>query len=122
MEEKIRVLVKEPGKEAELREIPNTLEDLQSAVGGYIKTVTFAEDCTLVVNEEGKLKGLPMNFRIFGDVIVGTAVLAGVDGEEFCSLTDEQVQRFKIILPGMWDRCQKGKPGEPGVSDCVELQ
>ena len=122
MDKKIRVLVKEPGKEAELREMPNTLKALQSAVGGYIETVTFAEDCTLVVNEEGKLKGLPMNFRIFGDVIAGTAVLAGVNGEEFCSLTDEQVQRIKIMLPGMWDRCPKGKPGEPGVSDCADLQ
>lgn len=46
MDKKIRVLVKEPGKEAELREIPNTLEDLQCIVGGYIETVTFAEDCT----------------------------------------------------------------------------
>lgn len=122
MEEKIRVLVKEPGKEAELREIPNTLEALQGIVGGYIETVWLRDNCVLVCNEEGKLQGLPPNFLLMGDLIVGTAVLAGVDGEEFCSLTDEQVQRIKIILPGMWDRCPKGKPGEPGVSDCVELQ
>ena len=98
MEEKIRVLVKEPGKEAELRDIPNTLKALQSAVGGYIETVTFAEDCTLVVNEEGKLQGLPPNFLFFGDVIAGTAVLAGVDGEEFCSLTDEQIESARKLL------------------------
>lgn len=98
MDKKIRVLVKEPGKEAELREMPYTLKALQSAVGGYIKTVTFAEDCTLVVNEEGKLKGLPMNFRIFGDVIAGTAVLAGVNGEEFCSLTDKQEETVRTLL------------------------
>ena len=122
MDKKIRVLVKEPGKEAELREIPNTLKALQSAVGGQIETVNFAQDCTLVVNVEGKLQGLLPNFLFFGDVIAGTAVLAGVDGEEFCSLTDEQVQSIKIILPRMWDRFPKGKPGEPGVSDCVKLQ
>ena len=98
MDKKIRVLVKEPGKEAELREMPNTLKALQSAVGGYIETVTFAEDCTLVVNEEGKLKGLPMNFRIFGDVIVGTALFVGVDGEEFCSLTDKQEETVRTLL------------------------
>ena len=34
MEEKIRVIFKEPGKPAEVREIPNTLEALQEAVGG----------------------------------------------------------------------------------------
>lgn len=98
MDKKIRVLVKEPGKEAELREIPNTLKALQSAVGGYIETVTFAEDCTLIVNEEGKLQGLPVNFRIFGDVIVGTALFAGVSGEEFCSLTDKQVETVRTLL------------------------
>lgn len=98
MDKKIRILVKEPGKEAELREIPNTLEDLQCIVGGYIETVTFAEDCTLIVNEEGKLQGLPVNFRIFGGVIVGTALFAGVSGEEFCSLTDEQIKSTRTLL------------------------
>ena len=98
MDKKIRVLVKEPGKEAELREIQNTLEALQCIVGGYIETVTFAEDCTLIVNEEGKLQGLPVNFRIFGDVIVGTAVLAGVDGEEFCSLEEQQIENARQLL------------------------
>lgn len=98
MDKKIRILVKEPGKEAELREIPNTLEDLQCIVGGYIETVTFAEDCTLIVNEEGKLQGLPVNFRIFGDVIVGTALFVGVDGVEFCSLTDKQVETVRTLL------------------------
>lgn len=122
MEEKIRVLVKEPGKAAELREIPNTLEALQGIVGGYIEAVWLSDNSVIVCNEEGKLQRLPVNFRIFGYVIVGTALFAGVSGDEFCSLTDEQVQSIKIILPGMWNRCQKGKPGEPGVSDCVELQ
>lgn len=98
MDKKIRVLVKEPGKEAELREMPNTLKALQSAVGGYIETVTFEKDCTLIVNEEGKLQGLPVNFRIFGDVIVGTALFAGVSGEEFCSLTDKQVETVRKLL------------------------
>lgn len=103
MEKKIRVLVKEPGKAAGLREIPNTLEALQGIVGGYIETVTFAEDCTLIVNEEGKLQGLPRNFRIFGDVIVGTALFVGVSGEEFCSLTDEQIKSARTLL-----RCGNG--------------
>ena len=98
MEEKIRVLVKEPGKEAELRDIPNTLKALQSAVGGYIETVTFSEDCTLVVNEEGKLQGLLPNLLFCGYLIVGTALFVGVDGEEFCNLTDKQVETVRTLL------------------------
>ena len=98
MDKKIRVLVKEPGKAAELREIPNTLEALQGIVGGYIEAVWLRDDCVLVCNEEGKLQGLPVNFRIFGDVIVGTALFAGVSGEEFCSLTDEQIKNARKLL------------------------
>lgn len=98
MEKEMRVLVKEPGKAAELREIPNTLEALQGIVGGYIETVWLSDNSVLVCNEEGKLQGLPVNFRIFGDVIVGTALFAGVSGEEFCSLTDKQIDGVRTLL------------------------
>ena len=37
MEKKIRIIYKEPGKAAEVREIPNTLEAPQEAVGGTSK-------------------------------------------------------------------------------------
>lgn len=98
MDKKIRVLVKEPGKEAELRDIPNTLKALQNAVGGYIETMWLEDSCVIICNEEGKLQGLPPNFLLMGDLIVGTAVLAGVDGEEFCSLTDEQIKSTRTLL------------------------
>ena len=38
--------------------------DLQSAqlfVGGYVEMITFPNDDILIFNEEGKLKGLPLN-------------------------------------------------------------
>lgn len=100
MEEKIRVIYKEPGKPAEVREIPNTLEAMQEAVGGYIETLTFATDCAAIVNEEGKLRGLPVNFELLGEVLVGNVLFVGVDGEDFCSLSEPQ----ELYLMGMLSR------------------
>ena len=41
MKEKITVLVKHPGKAPEVREIDNSLNQLQLIVGGYIQVVSF---------------------------------------------------------------------------------
>lgn len=42
--ETITVVVAEPGKAAEVREIPNTLEALQDIVGGYIEELPRASE------------------------------------------------------------------------------
>ena len=62
----MRVIYKAPGCAPEPRDIPNTLEDLQATVGGYIETVTIASDAVIICNEEGRLHGLPHNCRVFG--------------------------------------------------------
>lgn len=82
----MRVLKIEPGKEPVVINIENTLEALQEAVGGYIETLTFVSDAALIVDEEGKLKGKPYNFTFCGEVLVGTVLFVGVDGEEFCDI------------------------------------
>ena len=64
-------------------------------MGGYIETVTFASDCALVVNEDGKMQGLEPNFWFVGDLIVGTAFFVGVAGEDFCGLTDDLLNILK---------------------------
>lgn len=56
-----------------------SLEELQKIVGGYIEIVNVNEEYIMVVNEEGKLLGLPINPSatiiarqgpIVGDVLV----------------------------------------------------
>lgn len=65
-----------------------TLEDMQAAVGGYIEHVgvhVTIDDVLykhLIVNEEGKLDGLPVNVKAteivnfigIADIIVGDAI------------------------------------------------
>lgn len=95
---KIRVLVKEPGKPSEVREIENTLEAFQAIVGGHIEALRIRDDLCCYVNEDGKLCNLRPNFVIAGqyalkfDIIVGTAVFfrseEGEDDETSLTLTD----------------------------------
>lgn len=59
---------------------PPTLEEAQAMVGGYVQLVELADGSQLIVNEEGKLRGLPVNVEasklwpVPGDLIVGDAV------------------------------------------------
>ena len=39
------------------------LEELQELVGGYIEVIYLPSDTIMIVNEEGKLKGLPTNLN-----------------------------------------------------------
>ena len=99
----IRVVLLEPGKEATVTEIGTSLEDMQGAVGGYIQAVYpfSSEPVALVCNDEGKLKGLPLNRALryedtqeVYDIISGPCFLCDCSGENFGSLTPEQTQRY----------------------------
>src|SRR5699024_3315885 len=77
---------------------------MQRIVGGDIEAVyPFQEPVALVCNSEGKLLGLPMNRplldedRLPYDIICGTFFIAGLGREDFVSLTDEQIQRYKSL-------------------------
>ncbi len=103
MEKTISVLIKEPGKDAYRAEIDNTLESLQSEVGGYvggyIEAVTIADGLVLICDEEGKLKNKTPNFSFAGDVFVGTVLLAGTDGEDFATLPECTEELIELISP-----------------------
>ena len=81
-------LYKLPGKKAEARVIPNTLEALQELVGGYIETVSvpIGSGCIFICNEEGKLRGMDPNFYYRGDIFVGPVFICCRSGEEFSNL------------------------------------
>lgn len=81
--DRIRVIVKNPGEAPEEREVPNTLEALQALVGGYIEAVPLSRDAVILVNEEGKMRGLAPNVVYFDDLLVGPVVIVGVCGAEF---------------------------------------
>lgn len=73
-----------------IAEMPNngktfSLEELQTIVGGFIEIVALADGSVMVLNEEGKLLGLPFNAkatvlfnspeRMFYDPIMGIVLV-----------------------------------------------
>ena len=101
----MRCLIVRPYMKPEAGEIRNELEDLQKAVGGYIEVVPLSETAAIVCNEEGKLLNLRPNRWIITrgstdvkDVLRGTFLIVGVDGEEFTSLTDAQSDWYADVF------------------------
>jgi hypothetical protein len=95
------VLVVEPMKEPQIKTISKGLESLQSEVGGMIEVVyPFEDNVGLIVNEEGKLDGLPLNRGLHDedghlyDIIAGTFLVVGLTEDDFCSLTAEQLGKY----------------------------
>lgn len=100
----MRVFVKDPGKYLVEKDLPNTLEALQEAVGGYIEVVPIFKDMVMIVNEEGKIRKMDYNFHmvLLRDDIFGPAVFAGVKGDEFTDVPKvATVENIKEILPGI---------------------
>lgn len=106
--EKIKVVLLEPGKVARTEEINASLKSMQKIVGGLIECgYYFQEDVCCVVNEEGKIRGLDLNRGVYDedgrlvDIIAGTAFICDCSGEDFGSLSDEQAKRYseQFLLP-----------------------
>lgn len=65
---RITVLFIEPNKYPKFIEIEDTLEAMQKVIGGDIEEyMPFDDEVAIICDEEGKIKGLPMNRAIYGD-------------------------------------------------------
>lgn len=94
-EERIKVMIVEPHQRPRIEFIDNTLDAKRKVVQGEIEAVELSDTASLICNEEGKFIGLELNRRLGNDVIVGTFLIAGTDGsEDFCSLSDENVELY----------------------------
>lgn len=84
----MKAIRKKPGCAPEIIEVENTLKALQWEVSGYIETVTIASDAVIICNEEGRILGLPDNCRVCGVDFVGTVLIVGTKGDEFCDVPE----------------------------------
>lgn len=101
MKEYINVWIKDPGLAPRHAKIKNDLKELQQIVGGYIEVVTLTtggKKFLLIINEEGKINGLEPNFRMYGDLVVGPAIFAGENLEEFDDCPIETEEELLSIL------------------------
>ena len=111
--EKMKVLVVEPLKKPYVKEIDSGLASLQHEVGGYIEAIyPWEEMCSIVCDDEAKLKGAELNRALrdedgyIYDVVAGTFLIVGLSEDSFTSLTEEQIQQFseKFAAPEMFLR------------------
>lgn len=66
--EKISVILVEPGKYPKLIEIEDSLEAMQSLVGGDIEEyMPYEDEVAIICNEEGKMNGMPLNRAIYSE-------------------------------------------------------
>ena len=99
----MKVVVVEPEKNPVVKEINGSLDSMQNVVGGWIQHIMpWADDVALICNEEGKLRGLPLNRFVITDLgqiidyIAGTFFIcyAPADSENFESLPEELVKKY----------------------------
>lgn len=118
----MKVLIVEPGKYPREAEITGDLKSMQEIVGGTMQAVyPWKDRAALVCNDEGKLMGLPLNRSLEDyDIIAGTFFICGLGKENFCSLTEAQMERYKSKygMPELFFKMPdgvKGKPCPPNV-------
>ena len=90
----------EPMKPPRMVTLNDNLESMQEAVGGWIEAVyPYDDEVAIICNEEGLLMGLPLNRKITDDMIIaGTFFICGTNEDNFISLSDEQMKKYKELL------------------------
>ncbi len=76
----------------------NGLREMQAVVGGTIQAIyPFQEPAAVVCNDEGIIAGLPFNRSMDGGYggVFGTFFICGLGKEDFCSLSPEQMERYR---------------------------
>lgn len=90
----LKIVYIEPNRAPFISEVGSDLKSLQKAVQGRIEPIYLGDGAILVGNDESKLLGMEGNRRIGNSVIAGPFFIVGADGEDFCSLTDDEAQRY----------------------------
>ena len=99
------VLLVQPNAYPKKISVGTELEDLQAMVGGDIEvTYPFEDEVAIILNESGKINGLPLNRAIYTedgdmqDIYAGDFLVVGLTEDDFGSLTSEQMQKFEEQL------------------------
>ena len=108
---KIKVIVKRPDEKfGHMTWISDTLENLQKHIDGHIQVVPITpvlpgeglinNGLVMICNEKGKIRHLNRNF-VMGiaapDVVVGTVILCGTNGDEFADIPIDMSQWKRIL-------------------------
>lgn len=113
-EKEIKAVLCEPHKLAVETNVPLSYESLSKIVGGSVCVIELIKGSVIVLLDgDAQLKSSPLNRAIFTDpkltdlkdypkpqlldIISGTFLVCGFDGECLISLTDEQIEDYKNL-------------------------
>jgi|BioPla2DNA2_1021312.scaffolds.fasta_scaffold03131_9 hypothetical protein len=121
-------LLIKPGEYPEAVKLETGLEALQNAVSGNIEVVyPFEDQVGLIVNEEGKINGLPLNRPLYDsegelyDILAGNILVVGLTEDNFASLTPTQMKHYEELFhqPQTFVRLGKGILAIPIMDDAL---
>ena len=107
MSEMMKVLYIQAGKKPQVIEIRHTLSEMQRLVGGTISSfMPFNDGSVIILNDNGKVDGLPLNRAVYdkngeiADIIAGDFFIcyAAPDSSEFSSLPDELIRKYSELF------------------------
>ena len=107
MNEMMKVLYIQAGKKPQVIEIRHTLGEMQRLVGGTISSfMPFNDGSVIILNDNGKIDGLPLNRAVYdkngeiADIIAGDFFIcyAAPDSSEFSSLPDELIRKYSELF------------------------
>ena len=100
-----KVLVIEPGKEPEIRDMSLDLKSMQKAVGGYIDACYPYEDPVAIIQLEDALTGEFSLNRALRDpdgdifhVTAGTMLVVGLNDTEFAPLSEKHLDKYERLF------------------------
>ena len=103
--EKIYVVLCEPGKRARITAIENTLRSLQRIVGGDIQAIYPNDDpIAIICNEEDKINGMTLNRALRDadgavyDILAGTFLIIGLGEENFTTLSEDHREKYRRMF------------------------
>ena len=107
MSEMMKVLYIQAGEKPQVIEIRHTLGEMQRLVGGTISSfMPFNDGSVIILNDNGKIDGLPLNRAVYDkngkitDIIAGDFFIcyAAPDSSEFSSLPDELIRKYSELF------------------------
>lgn len=97
IEEKIKVILCEVGKDPEVKIVPNEPDWMEEFVGGYLEAISITRDgLILICNDEGMRLGLPVNHN-FGLGVLGNFIICRTEGVELASVTQDDLKMLNLL-------------------------
>ncbi len=113
----MRVLFKEPSKEAISMDIEDDYKVIQKYVGNPFQAIyPFEGQFAILCDDEGRLKGLDSNIALVMhgkvyDIIAGPLMIVGLDKEDFISLSNKEFKLFQEAINRLQSQCIIGQAG-----------